>query len=83
MSWGGEHMDGTGLFGCLRILFIPWMDLKRFGSLRLRHQTSAMGNLEAWQDLGCMSRDASCKVELKPSYELKISDPNFPPLHMR
>ena len=23
MSWGGEHMDGTGLFGCPKILFIP------------------------------------------------------------
>ena len=83
MSWGGEHMDGTGLFGCPRILFIPWMTLKRFGSLRLRNQTSATGNLEAWQDLGCMSRDASCKDEVKPSYGLKISDPNSPPLHMR
>ena len=36
MSWGGEHMDGTGLFGCPRILFIPWMVLKRFGSLKRR-----------------------------------------------
>jgi len=83
MSWGEEHMDGTGLFGCLRILFIPWMALKRFGFLRLRCQTSISGNLEAWQGLGCMSRDASCKVALKPSCELKINNPNSPPLHMR
>ena len=47
MSWGGEHMDGTNLFGCPRILFIPWMALKRFGFLRLRHQTSATGDLDA------------------------------------
>ena len=76
-------MDGTGLFGCPRILFIPWMALKRFESLKLRHQTIISGNLEAWQGMGCMSRDVSCKVELKPSYGLKIIDPNFPPLHMR
>ena len=43
----------------------------------------ATGNLEAWQGLGCMSRDASCKEEVKPSYGLKISDPNSPPLLMR
>ena len=47
MSWGGEHMDGTDLFGYPRILFIPWMDLKRFGFLRLKHQTSATGDLDA------------------------------------
>ena len=41
------------------------------------------GNLEAWQDLGCMSRDASCKDKEKPSCGLKTSDPNSPPLHMR
>ena len=76
-------MDGTGLFGCPRTLFIPWMALKRFGFLKLRRQTSTTGNLEAWQGLGFMSRDASCKVELKPSCGLKISDLNTPPLHMR
>ena len=43
----------------------------------------ASGNLEAWQDLGCMSRDASCKVELEPSCGLKSSDPSSPPLHIR
>ena len=47
MSWGGEHLDGTGLFGCPRILFIPWMALKRFGFLKLRHQTSASEDLDA------------------------------------
>ena len=37
------------------------------------------GNLETWQGLECMCRDASCKDEVKPSYGLKINDPNSPP----